>query len=353
MLPLVSTPPAAQLMEVRPTNDGAAEIYGTAFSEAGGALQVQLEIARAGDAAGDSALAWKKIETRPAPIHGGVLALWRPAAEDRDASFQLRLTVTDADGDRAESALNFNWPPATLAADKTVAPPLFATQPELYGLETTPPVTTPTASGGALPSSSSSLPLPAPPSAVPTPRITSAPRLAPAVHEARPAITQPATARPMKAQLTKAQPVKARAVPRAPRKLQAEPNSGGIPAQMKAHSTVPVTVVLRNTGSRSWSSTGDSPVRLIYRWVDTRTNIRHYWAVKWLRETVPPGGSTRLKFDLKAPARAGDFVLTYALVRLSPQNYDGQKYLPPPARSADQRWPGEFGAVSFNVKVTP
>jgi hypothetical protein len=122
---------------------------------------------------------------------------------------------------------------------------------------------------------------------------------------------------------------------------------------MTVGSSVPVTVILRNTGSRVWSSTGDSPVRLIYRWVDAKTNIRHRWAVKWLRETVPPGKSTQLKFDLAAPTRAGDFILTYALVRLNPQVHDGKKYTPPPTKTTDHRWPGEFGAVSFRVQVTP
>lgn len=122
---------------------------------------------------------------------------------------------------------------------------------------------------------------------------------------------------------------------------------------MKAGASVPVTVVLKNTGSRWWSSTGDSPVRLIYRWVDAKDYTRQRWAVQWLREVVAPGASTRLKFDLVAPSRAGQYALTYALVRLNPQVYDGQKYTPPASQAADHRWPGEFGAVSFRITVTP
>jgi hypothetical protein len=360
MIPLVSTPPAAQLVEVRQAAGGGAEIYGTAFSEAGRALDVQLEIGRSADAGADAEMNWKKIETRPAPIHGGVLALWQPTAADQHANLQLRLTVTDADGDRAQSTLSFNWPPAPLAVSNPTPPPLFATQPELYGLGTALPAS-PATAADAMPLRSQTLPLPAPSEGVPAPRVTGALRLAPV--SPSPALPAPG-ARSMRAQVPvrvlnrpqaapRPQPMKAQAAKKAPpRKMQASPDSGGIPAVMKASSSVPVTVVLRNTGSRSWSSSGSSPVRLIYRWVDARTNIRHYWAVKWLRETVPPGASTRLKFDLKAPTRAGDFVLTYALVRLNSQNYDGHKYLPPPAQSEDQRWPGEFGAVSFRIKVT-
>ena len=52
------------------------------------------------------------------------------------------------------------------------------------------------------------------------------------------------------------------------------------------------------------------------------------WAIHWLRAVVPPSGSTRLKFTLGAPPRAGDYILTYSLVRLNSQIYDGRKYTP-------------------------
>lgn len=127
----------------------------------------------------------------------------------------------------------------------------------------------------------------------------------------------------------------------------------GIPTQMKAGASTPVAVTLRNTGSRSWSSTGNSPVRLVVRWVDAATNIRSRWAVQWLRGTVEPGQSAEVAFNLKAPPRAGQYILTYALVRLSEKIYDGKNYTPPPAKAQDQRWPGEFGAVNFEIQVTP
>lgn len=134
---------------------------------------------------------------------------------------------------------------------------------------------------------------------------------------------------------------------------EAPKNDGGIPSQMESGASVPVTVVLRNTGSRSWSSNGESPVRLIYRWVSADNNIRYRWAVHWLQEVVQPGKSTRMKFDLIAPSAEGRFILTYALVRLNGQNYDGKTYKPPATKAKDHRWPGEFGAVSFRITVVP
>lgn len=128
--------------------------------------------------------------------------------------------------------------------------------------------------------------------------------------------------------------------------------SRGIPSRMKAGASTPVAVMLRNTGSRSWSSTGPSPVRLVLRWVNTATNSRSSWAVHWLRGTVEPGQSTEVAFTLKAPSRSGTYRLTYALVRLNDKIYDGKKYTPPPSNAPDHRWPGEFGAVNFEIQVT-
>ncbi len=127
----------------------------------------------------------------------------------------------------------------------------------------------------------------------------------------------------------------------------------GIPSRMKAGASTQVAVTLRNTGSRSWSSTGPSPVRLVVRWVNTATNSRSSWAVHWLGKTVEPGQSADVAFTLKAPKRSGNYTLTYALVRLSDQVYDGKKYNPPPSKAQDHRWPGEFGAVNYEIQVTP
>lgn len=121
---------------------------------------------------------------------------------------------------------------------------------------------------------------------------------------------------------------------------------------MKVNEAVPVAVTLRNTGSRDWSSTGNSPVRLVVRWVNNETKNRSKWAVKWLSKVVKPGDSVRVDFDLVAPSRPGKYSLSYALVRLGPETYDGKNYKLPAASAADQRWPGEFGTVSFEIEVS-
>lgn len=125
----------------------------------------------------------------------------------------------------------------------------------------------------------------------------------------------------------------------------------GIPSRMQVKESVPVAVTLRNTGSREWSSTSDSPVRLVVRWVNSDTKSRSNWAVKWLSKVAKPGESVRVDFDLVAPSRPGKYVLSYALVRLNPDVYDGKNYKPPVASATDQRWPGEFGTVSFEIDV--
>ncbi len=129
--------------------------------------------------------------------------------------------------------------------------------------------------------------------------------------------------------------------------------SRGIPSRMKAGTSTQVAVTLRNTGSRGWSSTGSSPVRLIVRWVNTATNSRTSWSVHWLGKTVQPGQSADVAFPLKAPGRSGKYTLTYALVRLNDRVYDGKKYTPPPSNAQDHRWPGEFGAVDYEIQVAP
>jgi hypothetical protein len=282
------------------------------------------------------------------------------------STWTLRLTVSDAA--RAQSTLTFNWP---LDTDPGAAPfiPLFATDRERYGLGPLPdePAAEAPVPVVAVPDKAAPVPvtgtiaLPQP-AVVSTPRVTPAPGPAvetkqkpplpaPAVRvEARPVPkpTPAPTPKPKPKPVPQPRPTPA---PKSAPKPQPQKNTGGIPSQMQINSSVPVTVVLRNTGTRSWSSQGASPVRLVYRWVDAKTGIRYRWALQWLREVVPPGGSTRLKFDLDAPPRAGNYILTYALVRLNWPTYDGKKYVPPASQAKDHRWPGEFGAVSFRITV--
>lgn len=129
--------------------------------------------------------------------------------------------------------------------------------------------------------------------------------------------------------------------------------NSGVPAQMQPGSTVQISMSLKNTGANDWSSTGDSPVRFVLRWIDAKNNTRYRWAVKWLKGTVKPGESTTLSFDLKSPTRAGDYRLMCGLVRLTSKSYDGKNYHPPASKAADQHWDGEFSTVTYNVHVSP
>jgi hypothetical protein len=126
----------------------------------------------------------------------------------------------------------------------------------------------------------------------------------------------------------------------------------GVPAQMQPGSSVQISMSLKNTGANDWSSTGDSPVRFVLRWIDTQNHTRYRWAVKWLKGTVKPGDNTTLTFDLEAPARAGEYQLMCGLVRLTPKSYDGKNYHPPASNAPDQHWDGEFSTVTYNVNVS-
>jgi len=128
---------------------------------------------------------------------------------------------------------------------------------------------------------------------------------------------------------------------------------GGIPDQMQPGSSVQISMTLRNTGSNTWSSTGDAPVRFVLRWIDAQNRVRYRWAVKWLKGTVEPGESTELQFELTAPDRSANYELMCGLVRLTPQSYDGKNYHPPATKATDQHWDGEFSTVIYNVNVVP
>ena len=441
-LPLVASPPVAQLFSAREAKNGDVEIVGTLFSSEEGNVQAQLEFSPGEGAEpvegqpemADASRVWFTCPLNRAPIHNGVLGSWplpRKKAGETQA-WTMRLTATDGAGERAVSTLTFMWPPDKNAGNSNITlPPFFAVNPEDYGLtiepEAAPKIEPPKASAPpqVVPSKVVAPPVAAPkntvpkivpPTAAPTAAVPSkvvppnaappkaappkvvAPPVKPAPVATSPSLPpsvpsfsslpepfDPAEIAPMPFPIrsdseveeeeesapipaaplarrasAQAAPRIAKALPRAaPKPVEqkaskpAPKNNGGIPSRMKSGSTVPVTVILRNTGSRSWSSTGDSPVRLIYRWINADTNIRQRWAVHWLREEVPPGKSTQMKFDLVAPPATGRFILTYALVRLNSQIYDGKSYKPPSTKAKDHRWPGEFGAVSFNITVTP
>ena len=120
----------------------------------------------------------------------------------------------------------------------------------------------------------------------------------------------------------------------------------GTPAVMKVGESVPVTATLRNTGKQTLASHGSQPVRLIYRWINADTGSRNRWALTWLRQPLSPGGSTQLAFNLTAPPRPGRYRLIYSLLRLNSTEYE-----PPPFQARQDRWPGEFGTITYAVEV--
>ena len=375
MLPLIASPPVAQLFAVREGKNGDVEIIGTLFTHESGPLQARLDFSpgEADPENGDEPDApqtervWFACPLKRAPIQNGVLGSW-PLPRKRDGESQvwtMRLVATDSVGERNQSTLTFNWPLEKSLIEEEFKEPAFTAQPEDFDLLPEPKNIEPLS---IVPFPMSPIPA-APAPVIKTPAVPVRPNAPVAAPLPKPRQTETMVLLPVPAPVlpyAPKKPVPNKSVPqpvktvaplppvRRAQKTESKPKqNGGIPSRMKSGSSVPVTVVLRNTGSRSWSSTGESPVRLIYRWVKTDTNTRHRWAVHWLREVVQPGGGTQMKFDLVAPPTSGRFTLTYALVRLNAQNYDGKNYKPPAGNAKDHRWPGEFGAVSFDITVTP
>jgi hypothetical protein len=400
-VPVSAAPPTAQLFFVRENEDGDAEIIGTVFSGEVGELQTQIEFWLGEETQFDSRPQFT-LPVKNAPIHNAPLLAWPLPRGGTVQEWTLRLNAKDAAGQNTQSTLTFVWPPAqtsrpiptvpTAPAPPPVAPIVATIQPVPIAA----PITVTPVPAAPVPAT----PVPAAPvtPVFPTPAVTNVPapgnakpsRSSPAVADlpvpalpASPAATTekllpipPPSKRPPRTESTPApraevelppvrrsqpqvqakktpslKPAEKPAAAKTTGEKKSVPNSGGIPAQMKAGSSTSIEVTLRNTGTRSWSSTGESPVRLLIRWVRADSGIRYRWAIKWLRETVEPGQSTKVRFDLEAPTSPGRYILTYALVRLSPEIYDGKNYKPPSAKAADPRWPGEFGAVSYEIDV--
>jgi hypothetical protein len=150
-VPMLRVTPTALLLDVRragnrgmagqsesmtPAGAGASgevlEIVGTAFADGDSAPQVRLEWGE-----GSEPSRWNPLPMRRTPAHQTVLATWRVPSNAR-GEWTLRLTVVDADGDRAESTLPVTLP---LAAPAPLTPPLFADLP------TSPPDSPPARSG--------------------------------------------------------------------------------------------------------------------------------------------------------------------------------------------------------------
>ena len=88
------------------------------------------------------------------------------------------------------------------------------------------------------------------------------------------------------------------------------------PAAIVPGGVVPVEVHVTNTGLRSWSAGGDSPVRLGYHWLDGSGN-----AVVWdgaripLARDVAPGRDASFTVSVRAPDHDGDYILVWDMVQ--------------------------------------
>jgi len=396
LVPMVRVLPAVQLLQVRPLLSfgqvvpGEVEVLGTAFAEGVGALEARLEYSLAAEPQ-----RWRSIPMNQLPIHGGILANWRPPS---DGDWLLRLTVVDAAGDSAENTLALTWP--------LPAPPVHATAPPAYTPPVELPPTTPLPATPSVPI----LPLPAlppapgqgtspglkpPPTRVPPTRIpplgnpTPAPARTPAPTVGSPVPILPLPALPpAPVEVLPGTPVAAPTAPPTspttdttpvfpdmstdvpppvqrrtpPAKATAKPSTvrrptvansdsgtiriSGTPATLGAGEKVAVEAVITNRGKAGWGVRGALPVRLIYYWVNLDTGTRLRWYIEWLKQPVAPGASLKMSFDLKAPPRGGRYQLSYVLVRLQSDIYEAPEFDARPAR-----WPGEFAATTYQVTV--
>jgi stage II sporulation protein D len=88
------------------------------------------------------------------------------------------------------------------------------------------------------------------------------------------------------------------------------------PAAIVPGGEVPVQVHVTNTGLKSWSAAGDTPVRLGYHWLDGKGN-----AVVWdgarvsLSRDVAPGREMKFDLSVRAPEHDGDYLLVWDMVQ--------------------------------------
>lgn len=122
LLPMLRVAPVARLSSIRAATKASAaketeelEIVGTVFAAGDDAPQVQLQWGE-----GDEPSRWNALTLRRVPAQSTTLATWRPPAKSR-GPWMLRLTVTDSDGDKAESFLPVMrpLPASTATSNKT------------------------------------------------------------------------------------------------------------------------------------------------------------------------------------------------------------------------------------------
>jgi len=332
LLPMLHVLPTAVLSEIRTPRSAAPpnawEILGTIFSQGNDAPEVRLAWRETPLDENAESQRWKEIPVARAPVNNGRLAVWTPPSAR--GNWTLRLTVTDAEGDTAQSLLPITLPledfsqPTTLVFGTIDAPPsTFPNVPENPRIATAPSLPPPASAPPPIAPPVAVAPVPPPVRRVDPPRPTPRPTPGP---------TPRPTPKP---------------TPRTGARMRGDAavvTISGVPVDMTAGEEAPLVATLRNIGSNGWKVSGDSPVRLLVRWHDLATGSRTRWAVRWLRVDVPPGGSTKMSFALVAPPRAGRYLLKFSLVRAGKNGYEA-----PPTSSPSM--PGEFGVASTTMDV--
>jgi hypothetical protein len=172
-VPMLRVPPTAVLLDVRaaakPLQSRSSvspwqeiEIVGTIFATGDDAPQVKLEWGE-----GSQPTSWNSFTGVRSPVHASTLTVWRMPADAR-GDWTLRLSVTDASGDRTESTLPVTLPLPQATAPDEAAPPVFARAipvlPQVPVPTTQGPLTAPnvTVVPGAAPATVPSTVLPSP-----------------------------------------------------------------------------------------------------------------------------------------------------------------------------------------------
>ncbi len=89
------------------------------------------------------------------------------------------------------------------------------------------------------------------------------------------------------------------------------------PGQVTIGATVDLTVVVANTGPRTWPATGDNAVRLSYHVTGQRTGNTYIWdgARGVLPNDVPPNTQVSVPIRVSLPAQTGDYFISWDLVQ--------------------------------------
>ncbi len=120
------------------------------------------------------------------------------------------------------------------------------------------------------------------------------------------------------------------------------------PPSVPAGATVQVSVLLTNTGTETWPSTGTNPVDLAYHWYDASGAAAVVWdGVRTpLGADVAPQGQRTVAATVVAPGAAGQYQLRFALVK------EGVRWFDPSAPLAVAVVAATYSA-SYQVAAPP